>query len=82
MTHTTTKVAEGGRIVIPADIRREMGIQIGDEVILKTSDGELRILSRRHAILKAQALVRKHVPKGRSLVKQLLRDRRRENAGE
>ena len=55
-------IAEGGRIVIPADYRRALGLKVGDEVILRMADGEVHILTRRQAIKKAQALVRKHVP--------------------
>ena len=74
--HST--IAEGGRIVIPADYRRALGLKVGDEVILRMADGEVRILTRRQAIKKAQALVRKHVPERKSLVRELIRERRGE----
>ena len=74
----TTTIAAGGRIVIPADFRRELGAEVGDEVILRLTDGEVHILTRSQAIRKAQALVRGGVPKGRSLVKELLQERRKE----
>ena len=51
--HST--IAEGGRIVIPADYRRALGLKVGDEVILRMADGEVHILTRRQAIKKAQA---------------------------
>lgn len=78
--HST--IAEGGRIVIPADYRRALGLKIGDEVILRMADGEVHILTRRQAIKKAQALVRKHVPERKSLVRELIRERRGEAANE
>ena len=78
MSDVTTKIAAGGRIVPPADFRRELGVDVGDEVILRLADGEIRILTRSEAIRKAQALVRKHIPAGRSLVKELLQERRKE----
>ena len=34
-------VGEGGRLVIPAEMRRGMGVKPGDTLILKVSDGEL-----------------------------------------
>src|SRR5438876_1104770 len=77
-TDVTTKIGVGGRVVIPADLRREIGADIGDEVILRLAGGEIHILTRSQAIQKAQALVRKSIPKGRSLVKELLRERRKE----
>jgi len=54
----------------------------GDEVILRLVDGEIHILTRSQAIRKAQALVRQSIPKNRSLVKELLSDRRKEAEGE
>ena len=78
--HST--IAEGGRIVIPADYRRALGLKVGDEVILRMADGEVHILTRRQAIKKAQALVRKHVPDRKSLVRELIRERRGEAANE
>ena len=77
-TDVTTKIGAGGRVVIPADLRREIGADIGDEVILRLAGGEIHILTRSQAIQKAQALVRRIIPKGRSLVKELLRERRKE----
>lgn len=78
LNDVSTKIAAGGRIVIPAAFRRELGADIGDEVILRLSGGEIRILTRSQAIRKAQALVRKAIPEGRSLVKELLQERRKE----
>ena len=78
MTDVRTKIAAGGRIVIPAHFRRELGADVGDEVILRVVGGEIHILTRSQAIHKAQELVRKSVPAGRSLVKELLQERRKE----
>ncbi|HEY3137999.1 MAG TPA: AbrB/MazE/SpoVT family DNA-binding domain-containing protein [Blastocatellia bacterium] len=78
MSTLNTKLAKGGRIVIPAEFRKELGVDVGDEVILHLIDGELRIRTRREAIRQAQAIVRRHVKKGRSLVDELRRERRAE----
>jgi len=78
MSDVVTKIAVGGRIVIPIDFRRDLGVDVGDEVILRLADGEIHILTRSQAIQKAQALVRKSVPAGRSLVKELLKERRKD----
>ena len=74
----STRIAAGGRIVIPADFRRDMGADVGDDVILRLVDGEVHILTRSQAIRKAQAMVRNSIPAGRSLVKELLQERRKE----
>jgi bifunctional DNA-binding transcriptional regulator/antitoxin component of YhaV-PrlF toxin-antitoxin module len=72
----------GGRIVVPAEFRRVPGLARGDEVILRLEGGELRVLTRAQAIRHAQELVRRYVPARRSLVDELLEERRRESADE
>lgn len=77
-----TKISEGGRVVIPAEFRRELGLDVGDTVTVTLFDNEIRILPRAEAVKRAQALVRKRVSKGRSLIAELHEDRRREAADE
>ena len=78
MSTVSTKLTKGGRLVIPVSFRRELGLKPGDEVVLRLVDGEVRIRTRREAIREAQAIVRRHVKKGRSLVEELLQERRSE----
>jgi AbrB family looped-hinge helix DNA binding protein len=78
MNGVSAKIAEGGRVVIPAEYRRKLGLEPGDEVIIRLEDGELRILTRAEAVKRAQSLVKRHVKKGRSLVDELSGERREE----
>lgn len=80
MTTTKARLGKGGRLVIPAGIRESMGVGEGDELILDFKKGELKVLSRKMAVKRAQALVRKFVPAGRDLVSELIRERREEAA--
>ncbi len=73
---TRTRVNENGRVVIPASFRKAMGINIGDEVVLRMENNELRILTLKRRIERAQRLVRQHVKPGISLVDELIADRR------
>lgn len=82
MNGVSTKIAGGGRVVIPAEYRRELGLQAGDEVIIRLEDGALRILTRAEAIKRAQVTVRRHVKKNRSLVNELRTQRRVEAKSE
>ncbi len=75
-----TQIGAGGRIVIPAHLRAALDFNPGDEVVLALSDGELRIFSIRQAVQRAQAIVRRYVPEGKSLVQELIQERRREGA--
>jgi AbrB family looped-hinge helix DNA binding protein len=76
------RIGAGGRIVIPANLRRALGVGVGDELLLRVEDGELRAATRRAALNKAQAIVRRFVPDGVLLSDELIADRRREAAVE
>lgn len=75
-TETRQRVNENGRVVIPASFRKALGINIGDEVVLRMEDDELRITTLKRRVERAQRLVRKHVKRGTSLVDELIDDRR------
>jgi AbrB family looped-hinge helix DNA binding protein len=76
------KVNENGRVVIPADFRKALGIRAGDEVILRWEDDELRITTMKRRIERAQRLVRKYIKPGTPLVEELIAERRREARNE
>jgi AbrB family looped-hinge helix DNA binding protein len=73
---TRQRVNENGRVVIPAAFRKALGINIGDEVVLRMEDDELRITTLKRRVQRAQRLVREHVKRGTSLVDELLAERR------
>jgi AbrB family looped-hinge helix DNA binding protein len=77
-----TKISEGGRVVIPAEFRRELSLEAGDTITVTLVNNEIRILQRAEAVKRTQALVRKRVSKDRSLVAELHDDRQREAANE
>jgi len=72
------KVNENGRVVIPVAFRRAVGINAGDEVILRVEDDELRITTLKKRLERAQRLVRKYIKPGISLSDELIAERRRE----
>ena len=82
MREVKVKVADGGRIVIPAEYRKALGIHVGDEVLLRLQDNEMRVTTRLQAIHHAQELVRRYTSSGQSLVDELLAERRLEGANE
>lgn len=70
-----TKITQGGRIVIPAEYRQALGLHIGDEVIMQLEGEELRVLTPRQAVRRAQAVIRRYVPQDRSLADELVAER-------
>ncbi len=83
MNIVTTKMTEGGRIVIPAEIRKRLGFEVGETFSLEIDeDQSLRVSSRTQALRRAQQLFRKHVPEGVSVVDDFIAERRREAENE
>ena len=73
------KIIEGGKLVIPASMRRAMGIARGDTVVVELlPDGELRVRPLASTIREAQEVVRKSVRPARSLADELMRERKRD----
>jgi len=77
-----TKMGQGGRIVIPSEFRRKLGLEAGDEIILHLDEEGLRLYTPAQAVARAQALVRRYVPEGRSLSEELISERRAESERE
>lgn len=77
-----TKVTQGGRIVIPVEMRKQLGIEVGENVNLEMEDGSLRITTRQAALRRIQASLRKIAPEGISVVDELIADRRKEAENE
>lgn len=75
MSLMLAQISDGGRIVIPAEIRRQMNVKPGDQVVLSYYDGELHVTTRKHQLEQAQALVKAHVA-GKSLSDELLVERK------
>lgn len=71
------KMSEGGRVVIPADIRHALGVKEGDSLLIELIDGEARITTRAARLNRAQTLFQQYVPTDSpSIVDELIADRR------
>jgi len=66
----------GGRLVVPSHIREALHLNMGDELLLRVEDGELRVISRMEAIRRAQRLIAQHIPASVSLVEELIAEPR------
>lgn len=73
-----TQITKGGRLIVPARLRKELQIEVGDEVMLRLENGSIRLIPLRQAVELAQKMVRQYVPKNTSLVEELIQARRSE----
>lgn len=73
-----TTIQKNGRILLPARLRKLLGVDAGDVVILRLEGNLLQVIPLQEAVRLAQARVKAYVPEGTSLVETLLSERRRE----
>lgn len=74
----TLQIAGNGRVVIPAEMRSAMLVDVTGHVTARVVEGELRILTPKAALLKAQKMVREKTSGVASLADELIAERRAE----
>ena len=79
---TNIRIAEGGRIVIPTKVRRRLGLDIGDSLVLSVEDDRATIMNPRAARQRARQRVRRYVKPGVNLGDELMAERKKESARE
>ncbi len=84
MSNIAVQVSQGGRIVIPAHIRKMMGVKAGDQVLLSWSEKnrELCVASRKQRLDRAQNMVKRYAKVQGSVVDELIEERRNAAADE
>ena len=77
-------MSESGRVVIPVDVRRSLGLLDGDALLGELRDGELVLTTRRARLEQSRRLFQKYFPVApdRSQVDELIAERRAEVACE
>jgi AbrB family looped-hinge helix DNA binding protein len=75
------RVGKQGRVVIPAGLREEMGLQPGDKLSAQVEEGRLVLEPRAEALTRVQRRFR-HASGERKLVDELIAERRAASARE
>ena len=78
----TVKLSREGRVLIPVDVRADLGLAEGMTLSLRVQDGEIRLFNRAHALRRAQEIAAKYKKPGDDLVEELIGERRQSAAGE
>lgn len=78
MTILTANVSQGGRIVLPLEIRQKLGIEVGDEILLEwiEDSAELRLMTHKMRLQKAKRLVQQYIKPATFIVDELIAERR------
>ena len=76
MASQAVKIVDDGMLEIPARFRHELGLDVGDTVLVELAEDGLRIRSLSSAVSRAQAIVREFSPPGVSLADELIAERR------
>lgn len=76
------RIEPNGRVEIPPAFLRALGLKENDPLILSLDDDAIRLMSLPASVRRAQAIVRRFVPEGVSLVDELLAERRLESKRE
>lgn len=72
------RIADDGRVVIPAEMRRAMLVDDTGTITARVVDGELRVLTPKAALRSLQRMVREASPGGVSMADELIAERRAE----
>jgi AbrB family looped-hinge helix DNA binding protein len=74
----TVILGESGRIVLPAAIRKQFGLEPGEPLTVYSKDGEIRILSRKMALESLRADIVKQRGSLAGMLDEFLAERRKE----
>ncbi len=66
-----------GRVVIPASVRKALGVEAGDELILEKQDDVFLLTTQQQRIQRAQRRAQRHLQPGTSLSDELIAERRK-----
>jgi AbrB family looped-hinge helix DNA binding protein len=70
-----TKLGSDGRIMLPAALRKELGLTSGEDLVVSRDEEGIHLRTRLMALERAQRLVARHIPAGTDLVAELRADR-------
>ena len=68
-------IGDDRRIALPAELCNDLGLHIGDTVIVRVEDDHATLSSVDHTIKRFQNLALRHLPEGLGLVDQLIAER-------
>jgi bifunctional DNA-binding transcriptional regulator/antitoxin component of YhaV-PrlF toxin-antitoxin module len=82
MSKSYIKMAENGRLVLPASLRAEVGLPGGGDFLARAENGVIILEPHKMALQRVRDLVRQYAPaeEGVSVVEELIAERHAEAA--
>ncbi len=77
MSELKSKITEGGRIIIPAKLRKMFNLKIGEEVILRPMEDSILLVNKRQTTKMLQSICKKYSGEN-SLADELIAERKLE----
>ena len=76
--HISVRMSENGRVLIPAEIRKQLGLIAGEAITLTVEGDELRLMTRRARLRAIQTRAARYLTPGVRLEDELIAERREE----
>jgi len=76
------KISKGGKISIPSNCRKILNVSDGDELLFDVKDDQIVISSVKFALYKVRNILKNNNSLGKSLVDELLQERKQEQKDE
>jgi AbrB family looped-hinge helix DNA binding protein len=79
MSRISVRVEKSGRVLIPAAVRKQLGLKEGEsELLLEVDETHVRVSTRRQALARARQVFAKYHKPGDDWTSELLADRKDE----
>lgn len=78
MKSVAVKVSASGRLHLPAEVRKALGLKGPGHLVIKVGDGEATLMTMAENLARIRALARPYAPKERLASEELLAERREE----
>ena len=83
MPTISVRVEKSGRILIPASVRRQLGLKAGEsELLLNIDETPVGVTTRAQALARIQKWAASYAASGRVFSEELIEERRKEAAKE
>lgn len=78
MSVMVVNIAKNGRMVLPAEARKALGLDDASQLRVEVTDDGIQITTPRQALMRARERIKNLVPSERSLSTEVIDDRREE----